>query len=180
MCLLIFQVPADRKSYEIVEQSLKTVGGSLVSLHSLVTLCVTPDQRRHFAQVTTGGSGNDYSNGADDGAREGSGANTGAREGSGANTGAREGSGANTGAREGSGANTGAREGSGANTGAREGSLKDHVAAVLSSFSCMSACVALVPCCRQKIAAPSGRQKESAATVTLVIGQQGNRWQEHY
>ena len=160
MCLLIFQVPADRKSYEIVEQSLKTVGGSLVSLHSLVTLCVTPDQRRHFAQVTTGGSGNDYSNGADDGAREGSGANTGAREGS--------------------GANTGAREGSGANTGAREGSLKDHVAAVLSSFSCMSACVALVPCCRQKIAAPSGRQKESAATVTLVIGQQGNQWQEHY
>ena len=140
VCLLIFQVPADRKSYEIVEQSLKTVGGSLVSLHSLVTLCVTPDQRRHFAQVTTGGSGNDYSNGADDGAREGS----------------------------------------GANTGAREGSLKDHVAAVLSSFSCMSACVALVPCCRQKIAAPSGRQKESAATVTLVIGQQGNQWQEHY
>ena len=140
VCLLIFQVPADRKSYEIVEQSLKTVGGSLVSLHSLVTLCVTPDQRRHFAQVTTGGSGNDYSNGANDGAREGS----------------------------------------GANTGAREGSLKDHVAAVLSSFSCMSACVALVPCCRQKIAAPSGRQKESAATVTLVIGQQGNQWQEHY
>ena len=140
MCLLILQVPADRKSYGIVEQSLKTVGGSLASLHSLVTLCVTPDQRRHFAQVTAGGSGDDYTNGADDGAREGS----------------------------------------GANAGTREGSVKDQVAAVLSSFSCMSACVALVPCCRQKIVATSGRQRESAATVTLVIGQQGNQRQEHF
>ena len=70
------QVPPDRKSYEIVAQSLKTLGGALVPFHALVTHLVTPDQRRHFAQVTTGGAAGEdcsSSSGAGAGGREGAG-----------------------------------------------------------------------------------------------------------
>ncbi|XP_070178506.1 treslin-like [Littorina saxatilis] len=55
-------VAPDKKSYEIVAASLRSLGGALVPFQSLVTHLAAPDQQRHFAQVASasGDAGSDF------------------------------------------------------------------------------------------------------------------------